>query len=67
MTNNTTCPRCGGMLIGGEPPAGTAITFVEGVRYHSLCGFKEQQRLRHERWEAFQKQQPHDHDFGSAK
>lgn len=34
------CHYCGGMLLGGKPPAGSAIRVVDGQSYHFHCSFK---------------------------
>lgn len=34
------CKRCGGILLGGEPPSGTVTKIVNGEIYHLICGMK---------------------------
>lgn len=34
------CKRCGGILLGGEPPSGTVTKMVNGEIYHLICGMK---------------------------
>ena len=40
------CPRCGGILLAGVPPVGTAVMKIDGVKYHVYCGYKELERLK---------------------
>lgn len=40
------CKRCGGILLGGEPPSGTVTKIVNGEIYHLICGMKTELELK---------------------